>query len=243
VIAVDDSVHANTTIVPASGYHTIDVVTHHSCVWNACGQASGWEIHQSLLDAGVPSTYTEEPPWSLAPFENVYVLLGVYPNNHVLTAPQEQAIVQAVAEGRNVYVEGADCWVYDPYHEALCEAFGIVGIADGEDLQDPILGVPGTFTEGMSFTYTGTNGWVDQIAPAPGAELIFHHNGIGYGVAARNGSSRTVGLCFEFSGLEGQDLVSSRAALLRRITAYFNPTTEHTGGNQRDRVPAASGIR
>jgi len=226
VVATDTAQSPNTATAPPDGYWIMDVEgPNRSCIWNACGWGSGALVFQMLERGGVSCHYTEEQPSTLAPYTNIYVFLGVYPMNHVLTNPEEQAILEAVANGQNVYIEGSDCWVYDPSASALCEAFNIIGVEDGENLVGPLLGVQGTFTEGMAFSYTGTNGWVDHIAPTGSGQLIIRNGGgIGYGVAATSGNARTVGLSFEFSGLEGNDGRSTREALLHQIRLYFART-------------------
>ncbi|NQS99307.1 MAG: agmatine deiminase family protein [candidate division Zixibacteria bacterium] len=220
--AVDTSINGNTTYDPSTGYYTIEVAdSARTCVWNACGELSGEVFFEMMQRGGIQCFYTLEEPDDFNRFRNMFIFLGVWPNNYVLDESQEEAIVDYIDGGHNAYLEGADCWVYDPYNVELCDAFGIIGLEDGFELQDPLLGVDGTFTEGMSFDYTGLNNYIDQIEPAAGAELIFHHNDIGYGVANQNPSCRTAGLCFSFSGLEGNNTISSQANLFREIIHYF----------------------
>ena len=238
--AVDTSINQNITYDPPIGYYTIDVVGGaRTCVWNACGQGSGQVIFEMLERAGIQSVYTVEEPGNLNRFENMFIFLGVYSDNYVLDQSQEEAIVDYINRGHNVYLEGGDCWVYDPYHEELCEAFGIVGLNDGDEIENPILGVEGTFTQGMSFNYIGTNNYIDQIEPAAGAELIFQYDDIGIGVANQVETHSTVGLCFEFAGLVGNNPVSSQENIFRQILHYFYPTQPEVAGLGLDGVSTA----
>ena len=44
-----------------------------------------------------------------------------------------------------------------------------------------VLGFDGTFTEGMSFYYTGDNSWMDHIEPISPAFAIFENDSPVYG--------------------------------------------------------------
>nr|MBC8278458.1 T9SS type A sorting domain-containing protein [FCB group bacterium] len=238
--AVDTSINQNITYDPPAGYYTIDVEgSARTCVWNACGQSSGQVIYEMLERAGIQSVYTLEEPGNLNRFENMFIFLGVTPYSYVIDEDQEDAIVDYINSGHNVYLEGGDCWVWDPNHEELCQVFGIIGLDDGEELESPILGVEDTFTEGMSFDYVSTNNHIDQVEPAAGAELIFQYDDIGIGVANQTHTHSTVGLCFEFSGLAGNNPVSSQENLFRQILHYFYPTQPEVAGLGLDGVSDA----
>ena len=238
--AVDTSINQNITYDPPAGYYTIDVEgSARTCVWNACGQSSGQVIYEMLERAGIQSVYTLEEPGNLNRFENMFIFLGVTPYSYVINEDQEDAIVDYISSGHNVYLEGGDCWVWDPNHEELCQAFGIIGLDDGEEIENPILGVEDTFTEGMSFDYVSTNNYIDQVEPAAGAELIFQYDDIGIGIANQTHTHSTVGLCFEFSGLAGNNPVSSQENLFRQILHYFHSIQPEVAGLGLDGVSDA----
>lgn len=221
--AVDASSSHNTTYdPPAGGWYSIEVVgSVEVCVWNPCGQPSGQIFFQRLEAAGVPSVYTEDEPEDFESFDRMFVFLGIWPSAFALSLDQVNSIVAYVSVGHAVYVEGGDCWAYHPYHDLLGAAFGIHGLDDGDPIQNPILGVDGTFTEGMSYTYVNPSGYIDVIEPVEGGELIFRHETLGHGVARDSGSSRTVGLCFEMYGLSGNNAGSSQEILFQEILGFL----------------------
>jgi len=230
--AVDNSINQNTAYAPQAGYYTINVVgTLRTCVWNPCGQPSGEAIFEYLQRAGIECFYTEEVPASFNRFANMFICLGSWPCTYALTLAQVNKIAAYIQSGHCVYLEGTDCWAYDPYHTQLSQAFGIIGIWDGTYVQsiNPVLGVPGTFTAGMSFNSTNSH-YVDRIAPAPASELIFVHADTGFGVVHETQNYKTVGLSFEFGSLSGNNPASSKANLLRQILRFFRPAAASTSG-------------
>jgi agmatine/peptidylarginine deiminase len=230
--AVDNSINQNTTYEPEVGYYAINVVgTIQNCVWNPCGQPSGEVIFEYLQNAGIECFYTEEEPVSFNRFTNMFICLGSWPSTYSLDLNQVDKINAYIQSGHCVYLEGADCWAYDYYHEQLSQAFGIVGLWDGSYTQsvNPLLGITGTFTSGMSFNSNNTH-YVDRVAPMPGSEVIFVHADTAYGVTQETLDYKTVGLSFEFGGLTGNNPSSSQQLLLRQILQFFRGSISELTG-------------
>jgi hypothetical protein len=224
--AADASSSHNTSYDPPDGWYSIDVVGGaEACVWNPCGQASGQIFFERLETAGILSVYTEDEPEDFESSDRMFIFLGVWPNAYALSLNQVNGIVGYIAGGHGVYLEGADCWAYHPYHDLLGASFGIHGLDDGDPIQNPILGVDGTFTQGMSYSYTGPGSYFDVIEPIEGGELIFRQDTLGHGVARGTGSTRTVGLCFEMAGLSGNNVGSSQEILFQEILDYLAGTS------------------
>jgi hypothetical protein len=224
--AVDNSVNQNTAYAPETGYYIIEVVgTIRVCVWNPCAQPSGEASFNFLQRAGIDCYYTVEEPTAFNRFSNMFICLGSWPCTYALTLAQVNKISDYIQSGHCVYAEGTDCWAYDPFHTQFSQAFGIIGIWDGPIVQsvNPLLGVAGTFTSGMSFNSSNTH-YVDRIAPAPGSELIFVHSDTGFGVIHETSNYKTVGLSVEFTTLSGNNPISSQQNLLREIAHYFSQT-------------------
>jgi hypothetical protein len=161
-------------------------------------------------------------PESCSWYRTIFVCLGIYPNNHQLTASEGQALAQFLDDGGRLYMEGGDTWAYDPA-TAVHSYFNIDGLADGSGDAGPIVGASGTFTEGMSFAYQGENSYIDQLAPVGSAFAIFLEASPPYinGVAYDGGAYRTVGTSFELGGLVDGTSPSTKDELLEEILEFF----------------------
>jgi hypothetical protein len=126
-------------------------------------------------------------------------------------------------------MEGADTWMIDPA-TPLHPYFHIVGVRNGWGDTDEILGQTGTFTEGMTFNYTGDNAFMDQIDPDSLSFSIFadtnsNVGGFDYfnGVVYDNGfcTYKTVGVSFEFGGLVDGISPNTKTDLADSIMSFF----------------------
>ena len=221
--AIDNSVNQNLTYAPEAGYYQIDIVgTLGICVWNPCAQPSGEVIYEYLERTGMECYYTEEEPAAFNRFLSMFVCLGSWPSTYHMSLDQVNKIVDYIDSGHRIYLEGTDAWAYSPYHDLLSEAFGIIGIYDGplQSNVNPLSGVTGTFTEGMSFNCNNFS-YVDHLFAAPGSNAIFVHADTAYGVVQETLNSKTVGLSVEFGGLSGNNAASSKPLLLKQILRFF----------------------
>ena len=139
------------------------------------------------------------------PFANVdaiFVMLGICPNNYVLTETEADLLASYLDTGGNVYMEGGDTWFYD-IQTSVHPYFNIIAITDG--ISDLSV-VDGTdFLSGMTWSYSGENSWIDHLYPYPPAVTIFSNTECGYdcGIAYDEGIYKTVGTSFEITGLGG----------------------------------------
>ncbi len=151
----------------------------------------------------------------------VFVLLGVYSNNYALTETEAVLLEAYLNSGGNLYMEGGDTWAFDQ-PTSVHPYFNITGVADG----DPDLAtVDGhDFLEGFSWSYSGENFWIDQLAPIAPAVTIFSNPDVGYdcGVAHDSGTYKTVGTSFEITGLGGTNTLDEAVA---GIMDFFGPFT------------------
>lgn len=155
-------------------------------------------------------------------YDVIFVLLGIFSNNYVLSEGTEVgALIDYLESGGNIYMEGGETWAYDA-QTSLHNYFGINGLADGTGDLSAVEGVEGTFTEGMSFTYSGQNSYIDHIEPsAESAFAILVNSTIGYtcGVANDAGIYRTIGGSFELGGLTGGPGLT---ALMDSVLIFFD---------------------
>ncbi len=91
-------------------------------------------IEQCLNNLEVGYDKMEAFPDDRNLYASIFVCLGTYSDNHVLTAEEGQILADYLEQGGNLYMEGADTWYYDqqvyrptPVHPM----FNIAGIEDG----------------------------------------------------------------------------------------------------------------
>lgn len=161
-------------------------------------------------------------PGDLSLYTSIFVCLGIYSSNHVLTSAEGQTLADYLNAGGMIYMEGGDTWYYDN-QTAVHPMFNINAVGDGSGDLGTILGQTGTFTEGMTFSYTGENNWIDRLTSVPPAELIFQNQTPVYGcaVAYDAGTYKTIGASFEFGGLTDGTSPSTKEELMAKIIDFF----------------------
>lgn len=171
----------------------------------------------ALNEIGIAHEVTTTFPANLNLYSSVFVCLGIYPNNTQLSASNASILAAYLNNGGRVYMEGGDTWYYDP-QTVVHPMFGIVAQGDGSGDLSTVVGMNGTFTQGMSFPYNGDNSWIDRISAAAGATLILQNQNPVYGtaVAYNPGTYRTIGASHEFGGLNGD-----RKALMEKYLDFF----------------------
>ncbi|MBN1326423.1 MAG: T9SS type A sorting domain-containing protein [Candidatus Cloacimonetes bacterium] len=184
---------------------------------------SSIEVFQNTLEglSVAYETYSEIPE-DIDLYASVFVCLGVYTwqRSYVLTSDQGEALAAYLDNGGNIYMEGGDTWYFDP-STAVHPYFHINGDSDGSSDLGTILGQGGTFTEGMSFGYSGDNNWVDHISPVGSAELIFQNQSpeYGCGISYEGEMYKSIGVSFEFGGLTETN--STKLELLASYLDFF----------------------
>ncbi|MBL7105962.1 MAG: hypothetical protein ISS18_16690, partial [Bacteroidales bacterium] len=183
---------------------------------------------QSAIQANeIAVEYTTSFPADLSIYTSAFVCLGIYSDNHVLSSSEGQALADFLNNGGNVYMEGGDTWAYDN-QTAAHAMFNINGVDDGSSDMSTVVGQSGTFTEGMSFNYSGDNNWMDHIDPILPAFMIFENQSPNYGtgVAYDEGSYRTIGTSHEFGGLDDGTSPSTKEELMAEYLDFFGVIPE-----------------
>jgi PKD repeat protein len=184
---------------------------------------SGPLIRQAIQSLSLGADYvTTAIPDTLDKYTSIFVCLGVYPDNIALSSSDGQKLAGYLTNGGRVYMEGGDTWFYDP-QTAVHTMFNISGLADGSGDLGTINGYTGTFTEGMSFNYTGDNAYIDHLGAISPAYLIFKNYLPVYdnAVAHDAGTYKTIGSAFEFGGLSDGVYPSTRAHLMEEYLNFF----------------------
>jgi hypothetical protein len=176
----------------------------------------------SLQAYDVTYDYSTSFPEDLSLYKSIFVCLGIYSSNHQLSSSEGQLLADYLEAGGMIYMEGGDTWYYDPT-TPVHGMFNINGISDGGSDLGTILGVTGTFTEGMTFTYGGENNWIDHISNIAPAVMIFNNQSPAYGcgVAYDAGTYKTIGVSFEFAGLNDSPSRSTKNQLMGKIIDFF----------------------
>jgi PKD repeat protein len=183
---------------------------------------SGPVIQAAIQSNGFSAEYTNSFPSDLSLYSNLFVCLGIYSSNHVLTAAEGLVLANFLNNGGNIYMEGGDTWYYDPT-TAVHSMFNINPVSDGSGDMSVVTGQAGTFTEGMSFIYTGDNNYMDRIEAIPPAVKILQNQSPSYGtgVAHDAGTYRTIGVSHEFGGLSDGSSPSTKAELMDAYLEFF----------------------
>ncbi len=189
--------------------------------------AGGQGLADALTAAGrqplVVSSLGDVP--DLDTFEAIWVNLGIYPSNHVLSSGDSSTLDTYLTNGVGgnfLYLEGGDTWAYDS-STTLHGRFGISGLADGSADLSTVNGAAGTGCDlsGQSWSYSGENNWIDRLGTTGSATVTLVNPSPSYNVGVFNdaGSYRTFGTSFEIAGLN--DGSSTRADLVAAILNCF----------------------
>jgi hypothetical protein len=183
---------------------------------------SGTYIRNAIQDLGIGAEYTTTWPDNLEVYSNIFLCLGVYANNHRLSAEQGDELAAFLNGGGKLYMEGGDTWAFDDT-TAVHAMFRIRGINDGDGDLDVLSGMAGTFTEGMTFNYGGDNSYIDRIEAIEPAFNLFENNfPVYYSAVANIGDGyRTIGSTFEFGGLANGLGVSTRLKLMEEYLSFL----------------------
>jgi hypothetical protein len=176
----------------------------------------------ALNALGVPYDIFTTIPADMSLYTATFVCLGIYSLNHVLTTAEGQILADYLNNGGRLYMEGGDTWAYDattPVHSM----FGLTGDSDGSADMATVLGQSGTFTSGMSFTYSGDNSYMDHLSAVAPAVAIFANQSPAYtcAVAYNPGTYRTIGSSFEFGGLADGTAPSTKTQLMNYYLSFF----------------------
>ncbi|MCB2221351.1 MAG: T9SS type A sorting domain-containing protein [Bacteroidetes bacterium] len=179
-------------------------------------------MEAALADMDVAYELTSAFPDDLNLYSTLFICLGIYSSNHMLSATEGQDLADYLNSGGNLYMEGGDTWYYDA-STAVHPMFNINGTSDGGSDLSTLEGQTGTFTEDMSFAYSGDNSWIDHIEPIAPAYNIFENLSPSYGtgIAYDAGSYKTIGASHEFGGLTDGASPSTKAELMGKYLEFF----------------------
>lgn len=184
----------------------------------------------AIEEIGLVVEYSEAFPEDLSLYTSVFLCLGIFPDNHILSSEEGQNLADYLNEGGNLYMEGGDTWYYDTPQTPVHPMFGVNAVADGGSDLGTVVGKTGTFTEGMSFNYSGDNSYIDRIEAGSSAVDIFGNQSPAFvtGVAYDADSYHTIAASHEFGGLNDDATPSTKADLMNAYLEFFGFNTSLT---------------
>lgn len=205
---------------------TIQIGKQHYYIWNPDPTpAPGANMHTILTNIDYIGEYGTSLVPDLKHYIALFVCCGISPNNYIIDSVSvEAALIVDYLENKRgcVYLEGAGVWYLDPQGSGydFGPLFGINAyghISSTGTLQ----GIPGRFTQDMTFTIGGENG-SDLIAPTGTGFLIFKNiSDDSIAVANHAGIYKTVGTSFELGLLNDSTPPSTKYTLLDSIMRFF----------------------
>ena len=186
------------------------------------------EMEAAIQNMDVSYEKLSSFPPDLNLYATIFVNLGIYSDNHVLSGTEGTELAAYLDNGGSLYMEGGDTWYYDT-QTAAHAMFGISGSSDGSGDLSTVVGQAETMTDGMSFSYSGDNNWIDHLEATGDAQLIFNNQSPSYGtgVAYDAGTYKTIGVSHEFGGLSDGSSPSTKSDLMLAYLDFFG-----TGGAQ-----------
>lgn len=180
-------------------------------------------IAQSLTNLQVGFDRVEAIPDNPNLYQSIFICLGVYPDNHVMSVEEGQLFADYLNQGGNIFMEGADTWYYDQQFTAtpLHPMFNIGGLEDGLGDLTTEVGQAGSIADGMSFAYAGDNSYIDRISGHDPAVMMMMNADPSYGtgVSYDAGTYKTIGFSCEFGGL--QDGEKTKDDLMIAMLDFF----------------------
>ncbi len=194
-------------LAPATPDHLVWVPADVS----GASAASGTNIFNALVANGRSAMVTDnlfEFGNDLSQFDAVWVVLGIFSNNHILGAgdPEAAALETYLANGGRIYLEGGDCFAYDPVNSGGYDInpwFDCAPVGDGSGDVAGVIGL--NQLSAFTFDYNGENNFMDELS-AIGSSPIWQNDAntdihglynTGYGA----GGGRAIGVVPSFGGM------------------------------------------
>ncbi len=206
LLATDSSTPANIAASPPVGWNHFFVEDKNTVVIIERDETpdTGLILHEICDDFGLNVHYTTDWPAMIDEYEVAMICLGMTPYNMALSYSQANDLVGFLSQGGSAYMEGGNCWAQDSYKHIYQPYFGIASASSGDSIKQ-MVGVPGTVTEGMVYTYLSEWQSSDHLTPDPAAQTLITSNSEGKTVSHDTGTYRTVAASFQMEGLVESD--------------------------------------
>ncbi|OQX76285.1 MAG: hypothetical protein B6D61_09040, partial [Bacteroidetes bacterium 4484_249] len=184
---------------------------------------SGPVVMSLLEELDVSCSYVKFLPDDFEGYQNLFVFLGRKFQQHILTQNEGDVLAGFLESTGNIYLEGGLTWGEDP-QTAVHPMFNIIAEPLAWNIIDTVKGITGTFTEGLTFTYSGNLLYYDySLTPVEPAFKILERQSEqhGFTIAYDEGNYKTVGSSIDFSGLDDGEFPSTKKILLAEILDFF----------------------
>jgi len=184
---------------------------------------SGSSFMETLNEMEVLSEYDNAFKTDISPYKSIFICLGDQNANHSLSWHEGQMISDYLLDGGRVYMEGTETWRDDPETPAQ-PRFNI--LPEGAiTFYDTIVGVNGSFTEGMKFENNASNifnfYWIEPVEPA--YKILTEDNADkACAIAYDQGTYKTIGATSLFGNLIDGSSPSTKYELLDEILEFFD---------------------
>ncbi len=231
IIATDIAQIPNLSYHPSEGYHRITILERVPAliVDLTTTQQSGFVLYQEIISLLTDADYITALPETLLNYDAVFVCLGVAgAGNHVLTDTEGNTLAHYLDAGGRMYMEGGNTWWEDP-QTPVHPYFHVIPVAGGIESPEikTVLGIDGTFTDGLCFDYSGNdecNRFLDTIHAKNDAVSILESQdpSVGIGVAYRSNIYKTVAVSLLYDGLEQKPDGPHPDDVLQQILHFFD---------------------
>ncbi|PID92938.1 MAG: hypothetical protein CSA95_09065 [Bacteroidetes bacterium] len=189
---------------------------------------SGPELLATIERCGGNAEYRTHIPEDLSGYNAIFLCLGIFPHAHDVTQEEGQLFADFLLSGKSMYLESGNFWYFND-STALHQMMQITSsIGNGWIYgNEQLIGLEGTFGEGMEFAYTGDNDHIDHLEVSEPTTLIFNSEPHTFGaMAAHQGENYTmIASSFEWSGLTPTNESSTTQQLMEEIMNYLHINT------------------
>lgn len=146
------------------------VWVHPDVAPGTASAASGDSLFEALVANGQSAFLTDslfEFGTNLSMYQGVFVVLGIFANNGILADGSAEALAldAYLSGGGSLYLEGGDCFYYDPLFSGGYDInpwFDCVPLGDGSADVFNLIGL--NELSAFSFAYGGENNWMDELS-------------------------------------------------------------------------------
>lgn len=224
VSATDTAILPNTSHIPVTGFYTIEIIDPIPVlVLDLDGNRnSGPVIRDTMFSLGISVEYQTFWPDYLENYESLWIAMGVYPDNYLLSFEENTTLDAAIKNGLNVYLECGNCWQNRDRYNSLNQ-FGIRTTGDDVDSLSSVKGITDTLTDGMEFEYVGDSQILNRLAPGNGSTPILQSKTPEFfiGMASTGNYSSSVGMSSELGGLTNGDAPGMVRDLVTQIASFL----------------------
>lgn len=195
-------------------------------VINFAKNENSFNVIKSTLDElGFPFAYSDTLPAQPEIYRAIMLCLGTFYSNTALTAAEGLLFSDYLDNGGRLYMEGTTTWYIDP-QTAVHPKFNtsVITVANWISF-NTLLGVEGSFANGLSFDFTGTYNLLPAyFQPSPPAFAVLradNGDGINTMTAFENETYKTIGSFLEFGSYGDAGAIADRKELMTGILDFF----------------------